>query len=151
MSEQSSLTLTADADLRRDFLTEADNAQRAASEILADLMRDFVERQKEARAYDDFVRRKVERARFCGGRAGPLERGSRGRIRSPARSGIEFEESVIVLWMPEAIQDPLDILAFVSADNVLAAVALDNAIDEPPSSRPSRRWDGGEKSRIPGN
>lgn len=37
---------------------------------------------------------------------------------------------MIVLWMPEAIQDRLDIFAFVSADNVLAAVALDNAIDE---------------------
>lgn len=63
MSERSSLTLTVDADLRRDFLTEADNAQCAASEILEDLMRDFVERQKEARTYDDFVRRKVETAR----------------------------------------------------------------------------------------
>lgn len=63
MSAQASLTLSVDRDLRNDFLAEAENAQREASAIIEELMRDFVDRQKEARAYDDFLRRKVEGAR----------------------------------------------------------------------------------------
>jgi predicted transcriptional regulator len=63
MSEQTSLTLIVDTELRRDFLAEAESAQREASEIIEELMRGFVDRQKEARAYEDFLRRKVEKAR----------------------------------------------------------------------------------------
>ena len=63
MSEETSLTLTVDDDLRTAFLAEAEATQRDAADIIQELMRDFVERQKEARVYEDFLREKVEKAR----------------------------------------------------------------------------------------
>ena len=63
MSQEASFTLTVDTDLKNDFLAEAQAADRGASDIIQELMRDFVTRQKDARAYEDFLRRKVEKAR----------------------------------------------------------------------------------------
>jgi len=75
MPEQARLTLTVDTDLRDDFLAEAETAQREAADLIQELMRDFIERQKEARTYDDFLRRKVEKARasVAAGRLRPNE------------------------------------------------------------------------------
>lgn len=81
MSEQTRLTLTVDADLRDDFLAEAETAHREAGDLIQELMRDFVERQKEARAYNDFLRRKVEKARASA---------AAGRLRSNEDVEAEF-------------------------------------------------------------
>lgn len=63
MPRETSFTLTIDSDLQTEFLAEAEATHREASEIIRELIRDFVQRQKEARAYEDFLRGKVERAR----------------------------------------------------------------------------------------
>lgn len=63
MTQESSLTLTVDTDLQQEFLAEAEAANRGAADVIQELMRDVVERQKEARAYEDFLREKIVRAR----------------------------------------------------------------------------------------
>ncbi len=45
-------TLTLDAELRDQFMAEAEAKRLPASEIVRDLMRDFVRRQREARGHD---------------------------------------------------------------------------------------------------
>jgi hypothetical protein len=49
--------------LRADFMAEAQAAHRPASQVLRKLMREFVQRQREAREYDAFLSRKVEAGR----------------------------------------------------------------------------------------
>lgn len=44
-------------------MAEAEAAHRLASQVLRELMREFVQRQREARECDEFLRRKVEAAR----------------------------------------------------------------------------------------
>ncbi|WP_208543295.1 antitoxin of toxin-antitoxin stability system [Marilutibacter alkalisoli] len=50
-------------ELRDQFMAEAAAAHRPASQVVRELMREFVQRQREAREYDEFLRRKVEKAR----------------------------------------------------------------------------------------
>lgn len=50
-------------DLRDEFMAEANAAHRPASQIVRELMREFVQRQREAREYDTFLRHKIEIAR----------------------------------------------------------------------------------------
>lgn len=50
-------------ELRAEFMAEAEVAHRPASQILRELMREFVQRQRQAREYEDFLRSKVELAR----------------------------------------------------------------------------------------
>jgi hypothetical protein len=52
-----------EADLRADFIAEAQAADRPASQILRELMRDFVKQQRQARDYDAFLEQKVAAAR----------------------------------------------------------------------------------------
>ena len=52
---------TLEVPLDAEFLAAAEAAQREPSAIVADLMREFVERERSA--YTDFLRRKVEKAR----------------------------------------------------------------------------------------
>ena len=63
MSKDAVFTLKLEPQLRDAFIAEAAAAHRPASQIVRDLMRDFVQRQGEARDYEGFVRRKVEIAR----------------------------------------------------------------------------------------
>ncbi len=56
-------TMKLEPELREAFMAEAEAAQRPASQVVRELMRDFVQRQREAREYDEFLRRKVENAR----------------------------------------------------------------------------------------
>jgi predicted transcriptional regulator len=60
-------------DLRAEFMAEAEAAHRPASQVLRELMREFVQRQREAREYDAFLRHKVEagRASMRAGRGRP--------------------------------------------------------------------------------
>ena len=44
-------------------MAEAEAAHRPASQVLRELMRDLVQRQREAREYDAFLRGKVEAGR----------------------------------------------------------------------------------------
>jgi predicted transcriptional regulator len=63
MSKDAVFTMKLEPQLREAFIAEAAAAHRPASQIVRDLMRDFVQRQREARDYEGFVRRRVETAR----------------------------------------------------------------------------------------
>ena len=56
-------TMKLEPELRAEFMAEAEAAHRPASQVLRELMRDFVQRQREAREYDEFLRGKVEAGR----------------------------------------------------------------------------------------
>ena len=50
-------------ELRAEFMAEAEAAHRPASQVLRELMRNFVQHQREAREYESFLRGKVEAGR----------------------------------------------------------------------------------------
>lgn len=63
MPKEAVFTMKLEPELRAEFMTEAEAAHRPASQVLRELMREFIQRQREAREYDDFLRRKVEAGR----------------------------------------------------------------------------------------
>ena len=63
MSKKAVFTMKLEPELRAEFMAEADAAHRPASQVLRELMREFVQRQREARDYDEFLRRKVDAGR----------------------------------------------------------------------------------------
>ena len=67
MSKDAVFTMKLEPDLRDAFMAEAEAAHRPASQIVRDLMREFVERQQAEREYDAFLHRKVEAARVSMG------------------------------------------------------------------------------------
>lgn len=73
MGKDAVFTLKLEPELRDAFMAEAEAADRPASQVVRELMRDFVERQREARAYTDFLGRKVEiaRAQIAAGQLSP--------------------------------------------------------------------------------
>ncbi|AMJ59480.1 CopG family ribbon-helix-helix protein [Bosea sp. PAMC 26642] len=63
MSKEAVFTMKLEPELRDAFMAEAEASHRPASQVVRELMREFIERQREARDYDAFLRRKVEIAR----------------------------------------------------------------------------------------
>ena len=63
MLKEAVFTMKLEPELRDAFMAEAEATHRPASQIVRELMRDFVQRQREAREYDTFLRDKVEAAR----------------------------------------------------------------------------------------
>jgi predicted transcriptional regulator len=63
MSKGAVFTMKLEPELRAAFMTEAEVAHRPASQILRELMREYVQRQRAAREYDEFLYRKVKAAR----------------------------------------------------------------------------------------
>ncbi len=63
MSKEAVFTMKIEPELRDEFMAEAQEAHRPASQIVRELMREFVQHQREAREYDQFVRGKVQIAR----------------------------------------------------------------------------------------
>lgn len=63
MTKAAIFTMKLEPDLRADFMAEAQASHRPASQIVRDLMRDFVRQQREQRDHDAFLQRKVELAR----------------------------------------------------------------------------------------
>lgn len=63
MSKEAVFTMKLEAELRAAFMAEAEAAHRPASQILRELMREFVQRQRQAREYDDYLRGKLAQAR----------------------------------------------------------------------------------------
>ena len=63
MAKEAVFTMKLEPELRADFMAEAEAAHRPASQILRELMREFVQRQREAREYDKFLQRKVDAGR----------------------------------------------------------------------------------------
>jgi predicted transcriptional regulator len=60
MSKEAVFTMKLESDLRSEFMAEAEAAHRPASQIVRDLMREFVNRQRQSREYDSFLNKKVE-------------------------------------------------------------------------------------------
>lgn len=63
MSKQAVFTMKLEPELREQFLAEAEAAHRPASQVVRELMREFVQRQRQEREYDEFLQRKVQVAR----------------------------------------------------------------------------------------
>ena len=63
MPKEAVFTMKLETDLRDEFMTEAEACHRPASQVLRELMREFVERQREKRSYDAFLHHKVDAAR----------------------------------------------------------------------------------------
>ncbi len=63
MPKEAVFTMKLEPELRDDFMAEAKASHRPASQLLRELMRDFVQRQKQAREYEDFLRGKLDLAR----------------------------------------------------------------------------------------
>nr|WP_315192421.1 antitoxin of toxin-antitoxin stability system [uncultured Albidiferax sp.] len=63
MSKEAVFTMKLEPALRADFMAEAEATHRPASQVLRELMREFVQRQREARDYDAFLARKVDSGR----------------------------------------------------------------------------------------
>lgn len=63
MPKEAVFTMKLEPDLREAFMSEAQASHRPASQILRELMREFVQRQRQAREYDDFLAIKVQTAR----------------------------------------------------------------------------------------
>lgn len=63
MSKEAVFTMKLEPELRAEFMAEAEAAHRPASQIMRELMRQFIQHQRETREYDEFLRNKVETAR----------------------------------------------------------------------------------------
>ena len=63
MSKEAVFTVKLEPKLRAEFMAEAIATHRPASQVLRELMRDFVLRQREARDYNEFLHRKIESGR----------------------------------------------------------------------------------------
>jgi predicted transcriptional regulator len=60
VAKEAVFTMKLEVDLRDAFMAEAAAKHVPASQIVRDLMRDFIKQQREAREYDEWYRRKVE-------------------------------------------------------------------------------------------
>ena len=63
MSKQAVFTMKLEPELRDAFKAEAEATHRPASQVMRELMREFVRRQREAREYEAYLGRKVEAGR----------------------------------------------------------------------------------------
>ena len=63
MSKDAVFTMKLEPELRAEFMAEAEATHRPASQVLRELMREFVQQQRKAREYDEFLRGKVEAGR----------------------------------------------------------------------------------------
>lgn len=63
MSKQSVFTMKIESELRADFIAESEAIHRPASQVVRELMREFIDRQQQARKYETFLQDKVNAGR----------------------------------------------------------------------------------------
>ena len=63
MPKEAVFTMKLEGELRDEFMAEARASHRPASQVVRELMREFVQRQRRERDYDAFLRGKVDAAR----------------------------------------------------------------------------------------
>lgn len=63
MGKEAVFTMKLEPDLRATFMAAAEAVHRPASQVMRELMREFVDRQREKREYDAFLQLKVDTAR----------------------------------------------------------------------------------------
>ncbi len=64
MPKPAVFTMKLEADLRADFMAAAEASHRPASQVVRELMREFVQRQQDRHDHHAFLRDKVEAARI---------------------------------------------------------------------------------------
>jgi hypothetical protein len=77
-------------ELRAEFIAEAEAAHRPASQVVRELMREFVQRQRQAREYEEFLRHKVEAA---GARCAPVWVDRMTRLKPNSPRGVPMLQS----------------------------------------------------------
>jgi predicted transcriptional regulator len=60
MSKEAVFTMKLEPELRDAFMAEAQASHRPASQVVRELMREFVDRQQKARDYEAFLRAKTK-------------------------------------------------------------------------------------------
>ena len=63
MSKDAVFTMKLEPALRADFMAAVATEDRPASQVMRELMRNYIEQCRQAREYDDYLRRKVEAGR----------------------------------------------------------------------------------------
>jgi len=63
MPKEAVFTMKLEPELREAFMAEAEATDRPASQVVRELMREFVARQRHAREYEAFLRSKIDTAR----------------------------------------------------------------------------------------
>ena len=63
MPKEAVFTMKLEPDLRAEFMAEAAVEDRPASQVMRELMRDYIAQRRQAREYGDYLRRKVEVSR----------------------------------------------------------------------------------------
>ncbi len=63
MPKEAVFTMKLEPELRAEFMAATEAVHRPASQVLRELMREFVQRQREAQAHDAFLLGKVTTAR----------------------------------------------------------------------------------------
>ncbi|MBL0028748.1 MAG: antitoxin of toxin-antitoxin stability system [Rhodanobacteraceae bacterium] len=63
MSKEAVFTMKLEPELRADFMAEAANEDRPASQIMRELMRGYLDQRRQAREYDVYLRLKVDAGR----------------------------------------------------------------------------------------
>lgn len=63
MNTKAVFTMKLEPDLRESFMAEAAAADRPASQVVRELMRDYIEQRRHERAYSEYLGRKVGKAR----------------------------------------------------------------------------------------
>ena len=63
MPKEAVFIMKLEPELRDAFMAEAEASHRSASQVVRELMREFIERQRHEREYDAFLRAKVDTAR----------------------------------------------------------------------------------------
>ncbi len=63
MPKEAVFTMKLETELRDEFVAEAEALHRPASQVVRELMREFVQRQRDERDYEAFLRSKVEASR----------------------------------------------------------------------------------------
>lgn len=63
MAKEAMFTMKLEPELRAEFMAAAESVHRPASQVLRELMRDFIAKQREELEYEEFLHQKVELAR----------------------------------------------------------------------------------------
>ena len=63
MSKEAVFTMKLESELRQDFMAEVADEGRPASQVVRDLMRGYIERRRQTREYDAYLKSKVDAGR----------------------------------------------------------------------------------------
>ncbi|KAF1069712.1 MAG: hypothetical protein GAK45_01027 [Pseudomonas citronellolis] len=63
MSKEAVFTMKLEPELRADFMAAAEASHRPASQVMRELMREFIRHQRQSQDYDEYLRQKVEAGR----------------------------------------------------------------------------------------